>query len=226
MSDEFPLNRMPGVILAIAGAMLLAEAVFSLASAGILGGRTGIGWRSWAVQDYAFAPRVLELLGAPGGAWSPDLLKRFVTYAFVHGSVTNTAFAVVITLALGKFCGEVLGEVQLAALWLACTVGGALVFGLAVQENAALIGGFPGAYGLIGAYTYLLWVHLGRQGARQLAAFRLIGVLVALQLIFSVFFGPSPIWVAEIAGFVLGFAITPVLVPGGWTALLAKLRER
>jgi len=49
---------------------------------------------------------------------------------------------------------------------------------------------------------------------------------LALQLLFGLVFGGTNDWVAEVAGFVFGFAITPIVAPGGFRLLLAKLRDR
>ena len=43
-----------------------------------------------------------------------------------------------------------------------------------------LLGGFPAAYGLIGAYTMLLWTALAGTGDTQLKAFSLIAILMGL----------------------------------------------
>jgi hypothetical protein len=67
---------------------------------------------------------------------------------------------------------------------------------------------------------------LGANGQSQVQAFKLIGVLLGLQLVFGLIFGNNPAWIAELTGFVFGFGISVVVAPGGWTALVAKLRER
>jgi hypothetical protein len=72
----------------------------------------------------------------------------------------------------------------------------------------------------------LIWLRLGASGQSQLKAFRLIGFLLGLQLVFGLLFGTSPVWIAEISGFVFGFAVSTIAAPGGWTALVTKLRER
>ena len=33
-------------------------------------------------------------------------------------------------------------------------------------------------------------------------------------------------WVADLAGFVIGFAMSTLLVPGGWAKLVDRLRQR
>ena len=83
----------------------------------------------------------------------------------------------------------------------------------------------PHHQGLIGGFTYLLWLRLGQLGAQQVRAFSLIGMLLGVQLVFGLIFGGSLDWVADLAGFVTGFLLSIVLVPGGWARLLARLRR-
>jgi membrane associated rhomboid family serine protease len=92
--------------------------------------------------------------------------------------------------------------------------------------EAALFGGYPPVYGLIGAFTFLMWVRLAAAGANRLRAFTLIGVLLAIQFVFGVLFGGGSEWIADIAGFAAGFALSFVVVPGGLARVLARLRQR
>lgn len=225
MQDQSPFNPLPPVIVVLALAMVAVEAVLGLAQAGFLGGPEGIGWRLEAVERFAFAPRVAELV-FERGVLAPEVLMRFVSYVFVHGSLGHAAFGVVILLAMGKFAGEVLDGVALAVIVVLSAVMGALVFGVTVRANIPLYGSYPAAYGLIGAYTAIVFVALGRAGERQLAAFRLIGILVAIQLVFAALFGADPSWIADLSGFVTGFVLTPLLAPGGWAALMRRIRTR
>ena len=225
MRSDNPLNPLPPVVVAVVVVMILVEAALGLSARGLIGGAQGIGWRIAAIEDYAFAPTVSELL-FERGIRSLDLFKRFVTYPFVHGGFTHAAFGVVLLLALGKFVGEVVGSAGFLLLFLAGTVFGALVYGAATAGNMPLYGAYPPAYGMIGAFTYLAWLRARQMGESQLAAFRLIGVLLGLQLAYSMLFGNNPHWVADVAGFVAGFALAPVVAPGGWAALLARLRQR
>ena len=93
-------------------------------------------------------------------------------------------------------------------------------------KNFPLFGAFPPIYGLIGAYTYILWVRLARSGHNQFRAFAMIGFLMALQLVYAVLFGGQPTWVADVAGFVAGFSLSILVAPGGWTAFLRRVRNR
>jgi len=226
MDDDIsPVNPLPPVVVLLALAIFGIELVMTLADQGILGGERGIGWRIGAISDYGFSPRVWEYT-VERGARDPDLWRRFVTYAFVHASFTHALFASALLLALGKFVGETVHYAAVLALFVASTVAGAFVFGWVVTPNLTLVGAYPAIYGLIGAFTYLLWMRLGEAGKNQWMAFRLIGFLLALQLVFGLLFGGSPTWIADVTGFFTGLALCPLVAPGGWPALLARLRQR
>jgi rhomboid protease GluP len=132
----------------------------------------------------------------------------------------------VILLALGKFVGEILGSVAVLVIFLVSGILAAAVYGAVLSDNLALIGAYPGVYGLIGGFTYVLWVRLGRRGENQIRAFRLIGLMLAVQLLFSLAFGSQPGWIADVAGFMAGLLVAPLVAPGGPAALLARLRDR
>ena len=225
MTEESPFNAIPPVPLALVLIIVGVELTLSAAGAGLIGGAQGFTWRNGAVQDYAFAPAILTEIFERGRG-SFDLWKRFVTYAFVHVSFTHALWAAVLLLALGKFVGEVFRPIPFLILFLVSTVAGATIYGLLSWQNTALLGAYPGVYGLIGAYTYLMWLTLERLGENQLKAFQLIGVLLGIMLVYSMIFGSTPTWIAEVAGFVVGLFIAPLLAPGGWAAFVYRIRNR
>lgn len=225
MQDENPFNSVPAVPLLLVLVLAGVELSFTAAALGWVGGAGGVGWRAAAFQDYAFAPAVMTEIFERGRG-SVDLWKRFVTYPFIHVSFTHALWAAVLLLALGKFVGEVFRPVAFALLFFACSILGAAVYGAVSWQNTGLVGAYPGVYGLIGAYTYLMWLTLGRLGENQLKAFQLIAILLGLLLVYSIFFGSSPTWIAEVAGFVIGLVIAPLLAPGGWTAFVNRMRQR
>ncbi len=100
------------------------------------------------------------------------------------------------------------------------------VYALLVDSPYPLIGGFPAVYGLIGAFTFRLWVKLAQTGGPQARAFTLIGFLMGIQLIFGLLFGGTPDWVADLAGFASGFGLSFLVSPGGWDRVVARLRQR
>lgn len=223
--EDSPVNPLPPVVLALAVALITIEAILSLGAAGVVGGPGAIGWRSQAIADWGVAPAVLDWI-VERRDLSPELLVRFLSYAFVHVSFTHALFAVVILLALGKFVGEGMGQVAVLVTFVAATVLGALVYCLALDGAAALVGAYPGVYGLIGAFTFMMLVRNRAMGESALSAFRLIGILLGLQFVFTVFFGAGPTWVADVTGFLVGLGLAPLVAPGGWAALLRRIRER
>ncbi|MEO1536582.1 MAG: rhomboid family intramembrane serine protease [Pseudomonadota bacterium] len=218
-------NSLPPAVVALACAIFAVEVVLMLGSRGIIGGQAAIGWRVEAVQDYAFYAPLLAWLFETGN-WSVEHLKRFVTYPFIHLGFTHAAFVIVFLLALGKMVGEVFGNLAVIILFFACGIFGALIYAGLVGDDRPLVGGFPSAYGLIGAYTFLLWVRFKSTGENEWQAFTLIGFLMAIQLFFGIFFQVGWDWVAEVAGFVLGFVLTPALVPGAFRRFLDRMRQR
>jgi membrane associated rhomboid family serine protease len=225
MDIEYPLNRIPPVVVILCLTMIGVEIALSLAGNGLLGGQQGIGWRNLAIEGWGFSPAVLDRVIGHGDL-SVDILKRFVTYPFVHGNFTHAIFAAVLVLALGKFVGEVFHPLALVLTFFVPGIAGAVVYGLVLSENVWLIGAYPPVYGLIGGFTYLMWLRLGQMGANQYRAFSLIGFLLAVQLVFGLLFGGSPEWVADVPAFFTGLAIAPLVGPGGWSAFLARIRRR
>ncbi len=221
-----PFNALPPVVTALAAAIFGIEVLFMLAKSGLLGGpRGGEDWRIFALQRFAFSGELFEWM-VETGRWPVEHALRFVTYPFVHVSFTQMIFVVVFVLALGKLVGEAIGQIAVAVIFFAASIVGALAYALVLDDPRPLVGGFPGAFGLIGGYTFIMWVGYGAVGQNQFRAFSLIGVLMGIQLIFGLLFTVSNDWLAEVAGFLTGLALSPLLVQGGFARLLAQLRQR
>lgn len=219
-----PVNPLPPIVVLLFAAIALPELVFWMGSSGFVGGPDAIGWRLAAIQDYAFSGDLFDWMWT-NGRWMPEHMMRFLTYPFVHTAFTGTIFAAVLVLALGKLVGEAMGQVAVVILFFGGCIFGAFMYGLLLNDPTWLIGGFPAAYSLIGGYSFLMWLRLGAAGQQQLRAFSLIAILMGLQLLFGVFFGPTTLWVADLAGFVFGFCASVLLVPGGLARMLMSLRR-
>lgn len=222
--EPSPFHTVPKPVLAIFFVMFGIECLFAAGEAGLIGGPGAIGWRLQAIEDYAFSALVFDWMWStwqfPGA-----FLVRFVTYPFLHAGFIHMLLAGVIFLAMGKFVAQSMGAWTVPVLFFACTILGALFYALVAGDSRVpLIGAYPGTYGLIGAYTFVLWVHARATGQAQVQAFSLIGVLMALQLLFGALFGGDLTWIADISGALSGFVLSFVLVPGGMTFLLRKLR--
>lgn len=222
---ESPVNPLPPVIVALFLFILGIEVVFNLGARGILGGPEAVGWRLAAFQTYAFSAEIFDWM-VTNGQYPFHHVMRVLTYAFVHASFVHALFACVILLALGKLVGEVFNQFALLVFFVLGSVSGALAYGLVLDTPLPLLGAYPGAYGMIGAYTYLLWLRLGLMGESQIRAFSLIGMLMAIQLVFGALFGGSPDWLADVAGFVSGLVLAIFLIPGGWRRMRDRLRQR
>lgn len=220
-----PLNPLPMVVWVLALPIIAMEIVLSLASGGFIGGTEAIGWRIAAVQQFAYAPEFMRQMIAES-RYPIDGLGRLVTYPLIHGNMTHAVFVVVMLLALGKMVGEVFRWWAVMAVFFGASVAGALAYAVVPMTTAPLIGGYPAVYGLIGAFTFLIWVRLAAVGANQNRAFLMIGFLLATQLIFGLVFGGGLDWIADLAGFCTGFLLSFVVSPGGWSHLRDRLRQR
>ena len=219
------VNPLPPAVVALALGIFAIELVISAGVGGYFGGPSAVGWRIEAIRSFAFFNEMLAYLLETHRYASAEWL-RFLTYPFVHLGFTHALMVIVFLLALGKLVGDVFGSLAVLTVFFTSALFGALVFAGLTTSAHPLVGGYPAVYGLIGTYTFLLWVRLGQMGEPQARAFGLIGVLLFIQLIFGLFFGAGQDWVAEIAGFLMGFAIAPALAPGGFRRLLDRLRQR
>jgi membrane associated rhomboid family serine protease len=224
-SSQSPINPLPPAVVALAAIVFGVEVMFNLAERGLLGGPAGIGWRSSAIQNYGFFGEVLDWM-IQNQRMPLELLVRFVSYPLLHMSFTHALFVCVFILAMGKMVGEALGGVAVWVLFFVPSILGAVAYGLLLDDPYPLVGGYPGVYGLIGGYTYLLWLRLGAMGEKQLMAFRLIGVLLGIQFVFGLLFGGGNDWVADLVGFGVGFGLSGLFVPGGLARLRARLKGR
>lgn len=228
MSDEHEtrlVNPLPPAVAALFLVLMGIEVVFLLANKGVIGGPEGVGFRNAAIQTYAFSDRVFNWM-LETGRWPTEHLVRFVSYPFVHAGFTHALFAGVLLLAMGKMVAEAMGQLAFLVIFVLSGIVGALAYGVLLDDPVWLTGAFPPVYGLIGGYSYLLWRSLASVGANQARAFTLIGFLMGFQLLFGLLFGTNNTWVADLAGFVTGFALSVVFIPGGWAHLLQQMRRR
>lgn len=220
-----PLNPLPPVVWLLALPMIVLEVAFSLGAAGVIGGPQAIGWRNAAIEQYGVWPDYWrEQLALR--AFDVELMGRFVAYPFLHITLSQAVFAIVIVLALGKFVGEIFRWWAVLVVFFASAIVGGLVYASIPMIRPPLFGAYPGDYGLIGAFTFLLWVRLAGTGTNQFRAFSMIGVLMGVQLLFGLLFGGGYEWVADFVGFATGFALSFVVSPGGWRHMVERIRQR
>ncbi|MGR3637742.1 MAG: rhomboid family intramembrane serine protease [Shimia sp.] len=222
--DQSPVNPLPPVVVALFLLIVGVEAMFWAGAKGLVGGPSAVGWRLAALQQYAFSAEIMDWMLATG-SWPIEHVKRFATYLFIHISFTHALFGGVLLLAIGKMVGEVFSQLGTFLVFVGSGIAGAIGYAVILDPDLPLVGSYPGVYGLIGAFTFLMWTRLGELGAPQARAFSLIGVLVGIQLLFGLLFGGNPDWVADVVGFGAGFLMSFVLVPGGWQRIREKIRR-
>lgn len=229
--EESPFNPLPAVIWALVLPIVASEAVFGLGAAGLAGGAGGIGLRSHALELAAYSPEmVLRMWQWHAVLW--DQLYRFASYPFVHYNLTHAVFVGVFVLALGKVLAGSFRPLGLVGLFFGSAIGAAVVYTLIAGlvpgvRFQPLVGGYPAAYGFVGAFTFLLYAHLAITSGPRMRAFSLIGILLAFQLAFALIFGAAgTTWIADLTGFALGFGLSPLLVPGGPARVRAAMRQR
>jgi len=223
--DQSPINPLPPIVVALAILIFGSELIFQAGARGFAGGPEAIGWRLSAVRDYGFSGAVFDWM-LETGRWPGEHLMRFVTYPFIHFSFTHTLMVLVFLLALGKMVGEIFGTFAVLLVFFSSAIVGALAYALFLDDPQPLIGGYPAVYGLIGSYTFMLWVSLTGTGNTQYRAFTLIGFLMGIQLLFGLVFGGSSDWIADLFGFVNGFIVSMLMVPGVWGRIRDRLRQR
>ncbi len=223
--EETPFNALPPIVVALSLLILGVELIFQAGTRGLAGGPEAVGWRLDAIQIHAFyQPLFVQMIET--GTAPPETLMRFVTYPFIHNSFTHALMVIVFLLALGKMVGEIFGTVAVLLVFFLSAIVGALAYGLLLNDPQPLYGGYPAVYGLIGSYTFMLWVSLTGTGNNQYKAFTLIGFLLGIQLVFGLLFGGNKDWLADIFGFATGFFLSFALVPGAWGRMVDKLRQR
>ena len=227
MEPEFqsPFNKLPRVVVALAVVIGGLEVLFQLSGLGLLGGAAGAGWRQGAIEQFAVFDRVWHWM-ATNSIWPWEHLRRFLTYPLIHDDAMHAVFVIVFVLAMGNMVASVFHPLAVLAIFWVSSMAGALGFVLILDEGRQLVGGFPGAYGLIGAFTFLLWANLVAQHANQYRAFSLIAILMAIQIGFGLLSGQFGRAVSDLVGFGAGFLLSFLVAPGGWSRLLARLRQR
>jgi rhomboid protease GluP len=219
-------NPLPAVVVVVALALAGIEAVFLLAQMGFVGGPEAIGWRMQASMDWGFSAPLFDQMAARH-EFPPRDLARFLSYGLIHASPLHAFFAMVLLLALGKAVSASFSTAAMAATMVAGLVAGAFGYWALLDGRHLLVGAYPAVYALLGAFTWGLWRKASGRG--RILAFRLVGVLIALQVAFRLVEDTGDIWVAEAAAFAAGFGLAFLVAPGGGERLRrarARLRAR
>ncbi len=227
-ANQSPINPLPPVVWVLALAMAGVELMFQAGEAGFVGGPEAIGWRLEHARQFGFFDTVFDWM-RQNRTFPLEHVQRFATFHFVHSNFTHAAFVVVFILALGKFVAELFSAWTVLVVFFGSAMIGAAGYSIILDDGTLLIGGYPGVYGLIGAFTWILFTDARMAGNSGISAFRLIAFFMALQMIYKVLFETSNDWLAELIAFGAGFALCFVLAPGARRRLrgyLDRMRSR
>lgn len=225
-ANELPMNPISPVVLALAALVFGVELVLQAGEHGLIGGPEAIGWRIGLINAYGFYDPIFEHMRQNGDYSAPNLL-RLVSYPVVHSGFNHAFFAAVMILALGKKVAEDFSGKAVLIIVPLAVVAGSVAYGLLDNAKVPLVGAFAAVYGLLGAYTWILWLKLDGKGRARWTAFRLVGFLMTLQLVWYFALGGQKDWIAYFTGFLTGFGLSFVLSPDGGPRLrrwLAAIR--
>ena len=226
MSDTSPppvFNPMPPVVVALFAVIVVVELWFTLGP-NFVSGIDTVAWRMQGIERFGVNPQVVQWM-IEKNLYSLDHLARFVSFSFIHSSMLNTAVSCALFLAMGKMVGSAFSSIALLVFFLGSALVGAMVFSLAAPDGGWLFGSFTGIYGLIGAYTFMMWLTFRVHKAPQGQAFHLIAFLMGIQLVFGMIFGGNSTWIADLFGFLTGFFLSFFFIPGGFSHVLEMLRK-
>ena len=219
------INPIPAAILAIFSGIILVEALLFFGFDNPTGSSVAAADRMLLIQKYGVSPNLANWMLETGN-FSTDYVFRFIVYPFVNLSSLSVVFAGVLLLALGKMVGEVFPALSLILIWFLSTTLAAFFYSISATNGQILVGSYPGVYGFVGAYTFVSWITLRiAKNKNQSQAFSLIVALMSIQLFFSFLFETGQLWIADFAGFVIGFIISFFLSPGGIKGVLSILRS-
>jgi len=138
---------------------------------------------------------------------------RAATYAFAHGGFLHLGGNLLFLWVFGDNVEDAMGHWRFLVFYLACAVGGALVYGALTPPETGLIGASGAVSGVMAAYL-LLHPH-ARILILALAKFPVLvpaSWVVGLQIAVNVVMiatgsGVDVAWWAHIGGFLTGFAL-------------------
>ena len=222
-----PFNDLPPLVVALALVIAGVELIFQAGASGYVGGQGAVGWRLTALETWSVREDVWDWMVRTRQV-PLDEAARLFAYPFVHAGFTHAAMVCVFVLALGNVVAPFYPGWRLLVIFFGAAFGGAVVYLALFDARSPLYGGYPPAYGLIGAFTYLTQRGLTRADPSR--AFLLIGLLLAIQPVFGLLLarnlGWVPDWSADLGGAATGYLIAMLLFPGAVRRLRDRLRQR
>ncbi|GHA50163.1 rhomboid family intramembrane serine protease [Amylibacter ulvae] len=219
-----PIHALPPVVVLLTGLIAAIELLFQAGAHGFIGGPEAIGWRISAARQFGFFDQISDWMFQNQSAPLEHVIRLF-TYGFIHRSFPEALIVCVYVLALGNFVAKELHWFGVLSVFFTSQAFGAIGYALILNEHTLLIGGYPAAFGLIGAFTWIVFAGRTQAGKNGFPAFRLIAMFMAFQAVWKIAFGGNNQWLVEIIAFGVGFSLCIILFTGK-EAVLEKIRQR
>ncbi|PIB23940.1 hypothetical protein BFP76_01405 [Amylibacter kogurei] len=219
-----PINALPVVVVVLAGIICAIEIIFQAGEHGFIGGPDAVGWRIALARQFGFFDQISDWM-IQNRIFAFENIIRPFTYGFIHRNFAEAMIVCVYVLSLGNFVAKEIQWFGVFAIFFISQAIGAIGYALILDEHTLLIGGYPAAFGLIGAFTWIVFAGRTQEGKNGVPAFRLIAMFMAFQAVWKIVFGGNNQWLAEIIAFGTGFGLCMILFTGK-DAVLEKLRQR
>jgi len=202
----FEIFGVPWIIAALIAVCVTIELLLQAIGFDILDGS-----RSRVYDSYAFWAGVLR---AGWSNYPAQPYTMFLTYAFLHAGPIHLVINMVTLWSIGPVLVDRVGTLRFAILYLACMIGGALGFGLlANQLFVPMVGASGALFGLAGAFLSWNYVDRFTFGLNLWPIARVIGLLLAMNVVLFYAAGGQLAWETHLGGFVIGWVTALLLDP-------------
>ena len=160
-------------------------------------------------------PRLRTTAYEYGGFW-PGLLRdwrpnfagqpiaMFFSYSFLHGGIVHLGVNMITLVSLGALVDDRLGWLRYGALYVASILGGAIGYAILARGLVPMVGASGALFGLAGAI--LAWEARDRMRLKEAMGpvWRMIALLLALNLLFWWAMDGHLAWQTHLGGFIAG----------------------
>lgn len=140
--------------------------------------------------------------------WRPNFAAQpvtmFVTYAFVHAGVVHLVLNMITLVIAGRLVVERVGELRFLAIYATSAIGGALAFGFLGPILVPMVGASGALFGLAGAVVAWGWRDRREAGETLVPVYRVLGLLILLNLLPWWFMQGHLAWQTHLGGFLAG----------------------
>lgn len=195
----------PWIIFGLVVACSAIELVLQAIGYGLLEGS-----RTRVYHSFAFWSGILRDWPAN---YAAQPYTMFVTYGFLHAGIVHLIINMVTLWSIGPVLVDRVGTLRFVVLYVACLIGGAAGFGLLAEKLLPMVGASGALFGLAGAFLSWNYVDRFATGLALWPIARVIGLLIAMNVVLYVATGGQLAWETHLGGFVTGWVTALLLDP-------------